>query len=60
MAAELADIAARQPRDTECEKVESYADRGPLCQWLDSYEKSHHDDRTIVILQKVIQNEQKA
>jgi hypothetical protein len=32
------------------EKNETYEQRGKLCEWLDSYQLSHHDDRTIAIL----------
>jgi len=31
-------------------KTETFEQRGKLCEWLDSYQPSHHDDRTIAIL----------
>ncbi len=43
-----------EPAEQGDERVETYKERGPLCAWLDSYEKGHHDDRTIaVILHKI-------
>jgi hypothetical protein len=39
-----------EPLGQGVERIEIYKDRGPLCEWLDSYEKGHHDDRTIAVL----------
>jgi len=39
-----------EPAEQGDERVETYKERGPLCAWLDSYEKGHHDDRTIAVL----------
>ena len=47
---ELKPLVREEPLNHEAERVESYKDRGALCAWLDSYEKSHHDDRTILAL----------
>jgi len=35
---------------SEIEKSETYQERGKLCEWLDSYQPGHHDDRTIATL----------
>jgi hypothetical protein len=35
---------------SDVEKSETYQQRGKLCEWLDSYQPSHHDDRTIATL----------
>jgi Protein phosphatase 2C len=35
---------------SEVEKSETYQQRGKLCEWLDSYQLGHHDDRTIATL----------
>jgi len=35
---------------SDVEKPETYQQRGKLCEWLDSYQPSHHDDRTIATL----------
>ena len=47
---ELKPLVREEPLNHDAERVESYKDRGALCAWLDSYEKSHHDDRTILAL----------
>jgi len=47
---ELKPLVREEPLNHDAERVESYKDRGALCAWLDSYEKSHHDDRTITVL----------
>jgi len=47
------DLSAKvkdEPLGQGVERIETYKDRGPLCEWLDSYEKGHHDDRTIAVL----------
>lgn len=46
----LKPLVREEPLNHDAERVESYKDRGALCAWLDSYEKSHHDDRTITVL----------
>jgi len=35
---------------SDVEKSETYQQRGKLCEWLDSYQPGHHDDRTIATL----------
>jgi len=50
LAGELKDRILSEPLSPEAERSESFAERGPLCEWLDSYEKGHHDDRTIAVL----------
>jgi hypothetical protein len=35
---------------SDVEKSETYQQRGKLCEWLDSYQLGHHDDRTIATL----------
>ena len=35
---------------SDVEKTETYQQRGKLCEWLDSYQLGHHDDRTIATL----------
>jgi hypothetical protein len=50
LAASLQSLVAAEPLSPEAERKETYAERGPLCTWLDSYEKGHHDDRTIAVL----------
>jgi len=47
---ELKPLVREEPLNHDAERVESYKERGALCAWLDSYEKSHHDDRTILAL----------
>ena len=47
---ELKPLVRQEPLSGDAERVETYKERGPLCAWLDSYEKSHHDDRTITVL----------
>ena len=47
---ELKRLVREEPLNHDAERVESYKERGALCAWLDSYEKSHHDDRTILAL----------
>ena len=47
---ELKPLVREEPLNHDAERVESYKDRGALCAWLDSYEKSHHDDLTILAL----------
>lgn len=50
LADELKPLVREEPLNHDGERVESYKERGALCAWLDSYEKSHHDDRTITVL----------
>jgi hypothetical protein len=50
LAEELKPLAAKEPVGREDEVSESYKNKGPLCGWLDSYEKGHHDDRTVAVL----------
>jgi hypothetical protein len=50
LAEELKPLAAKEPVGGEGEVSESYKNKGPLCGWLDSYEKGHHDDRTVAVL----------
>lgn len=50
LAQELKTLVQAEPLNQEAERQETYAQRGALCQWLDSYEKGHHDDRTIAVL----------
>lgn len=47
---ELKPLVRGEPVSRDAERVETYKERGPLCAWLDSYEKGHHDDRTIAVL----------
>ena len=49
-AEELMPLVAKEPVGQAGEVSESYKAKGPLCEWLDSYEKGHHDDRTIAVL----------
>ncbi len=50
LAEELKPLVREEPLNHESERREEYANRGKLCEWLDSYEKGHHDDRTIAVL----------
>ncbi len=50
LAQELKPLVLDEPLNLEAERTETYAHRGALCGWLDSYEKGHHDDRTIAVL----------
>jgi hypothetical protein len=50
LAEELKPLVEKQPMSPAAEVPETYKDSGPLCAWLDSYEKGHHDDRTIAVL----------
>lgn len=50
IADELKPLVRGEPLNHDGERVETYKERGPLCKWLDSYEKGHHDDRTIAVL----------
>lgn len=43
-------VKAEPVADGDADREESYKDRGGLCAWLDSYQKGHHDDRTIAVL----------
>ena len=54
LAGELKDRVLSEPLSPEAERSESFAERGALCEWLDSYEKGHHDDRTIAVLLRKI------
>lgn len=47
---ELKPLVRQEPLNHDAERVETYKERGALCEWLDSYEKGHHDDRTIAVL----------
>jgi hypothetical protein len=47
---ELKPLVMGEPITKDAERIETYKERGPLCTWLDSYEKGHHDDRTIAVL----------
>jgi hypothetical protein len=47
---ELKPRVREEPLNHDAERVETYKERGALCTWLDSYEKGHHDDRTIAVL----------
>jgi len=47
---ELKPLVRQEPLNHDAERVETYKERGALCTWLDSYEKGHHDDRTIAVL----------
>ena len=46
----LKPLVRQEPLNHDGERVETYNARGALCEWLDSYEKGHHDDRTIAVL----------
>jgi hypothetical protein len=50
LATELKTLVEKQPMSPEGEVAEKYKEGSPLCAWLDSYEKGHHDDRTIAVL----------
>lgn len=50
LAGELKPRVREEPFNHDGERVETYKERGALCEWLDSYEKGHHDDRTIAVL----------
>lgn len=50
LAGELRTLVREEPLNHDGERVEEYKSRGALCAWLDSYEKGHHDDRTIAVL----------
>jgi hypothetical protein len=50
LAQELKPLVFAEPLNQDAERSETYAGRGALCGWLDSYEKGHHDDRTIAVL----------
>jgi hypothetical protein len=51
LAEELKPIVEREPfTENDTERVETFKERGGLCAWLDSYQKGHHDDRTIAVL----------
>ena len=50
LAGELKPLVRDEPLNHDGERVETYQERGALCAWLDSYEKGHHDDRTIAVL----------
>ena len=49
LAAELKTVVSAEIV-SDVEKTETYQQRGKLCEWLDSYQPSHHDDRTIATL----------
>ncbi len=51
LAEELKPIVEGEPiAENDAEREESFKERGGLCAWLDSYQKGHHDDRTIAVL----------
>lgn len=50
IARDIQPLVKAEPLNLEAERVETYKERGALCEWLDSYEKGHHDDRTIAVL----------
>ncbi len=50
LARELQPLVKEEPLNHDGERIETYSERGSLCRWLDSYEKGHHDDRTIAVL----------
>lgn len=51
LAEELKPIVERESfTENDTERVETFKERGGLCAWLDSYQKGHHDDRTIAVL----------
>lgn len=43
-------VNAEPIADGDADREETYKERGVLCMWLDSYQKGHHDDRTIAAL----------
>jgi hypothetical protein len=43
-------VKAEPIADGDADREETYRERGGLCTWLDSYQKGHHDDRTIAAL----------
>jgi hypothetical protein len=43
-------VKAEPVADGDADREETYKERGGLCAWLDSYQKGHHDDRTIAVL----------
>ena len=50
LADELKPLVREEPLNHDGERVETFKERGGLCAWLDSYQKGHHDDRTIAVL----------
>lgn len=50
LADELKPLVREEPLNHDGERVETHEARGALCAWLDSYEKGHHDDRTVAVL----------
>ena len=43
-------VKAEPLTDGDVDKEETHKEKGGLCGWLDSYQKGHHDDRTIAVI----------